>query len=146
MTTTCVNPRCSCPTCRCTDCTCGGVAKLGDLERQVMNLFWEELGRELSGREVAELLPEYAYTTVATILDRLRQKGLVRRRTDGLKNKFSATGTGASHTSMLMREALGAATDHGAALKRFAQTVSASDAAVLRRALEELTRAGRGSP
>jgi Penicillinase repressor len=65
--------RCSCPSCSCTD-SCDGVAKLGELERQVMNLFWEEPGRELSGREVADLLPEYAYTTVATILDRLKQR------------------------------------------------------------------------
>jgi hypothetical protein len=62
------------------------------------------------------------------------------RRTDALKNKFSATGIGASHTSMLMREALGAANRPNAALTPFAQAVSASEAAVLRRALEELTR------
>ena len=34
----------------------------------------------MAGREVAGLLPENAYTTVATVLDRLVHKGLVQRK------------------------------------------------------------------
>jgi predicted transcriptional regulator len=140
MTATCVNPRCTCKNCTCTDCRCGGVAKLGELERRVMDLLWEEPGRELTGRDVADQLSEYAYTTVATVLDRLKQKGLLRRRADGRTHLFSATGTEASHASMLMREALGAAGDPYATLTRFVQTVSASEVEVLRRALDEADR------
>jgi len=92
----------------------------------------------MTGRDVADVLPGYAYTTVATVLDRLAQKGLVRRRMDGRTIRFAATGTGATHTAVQMHEALAATSDPDAALVRFAATVSQSEAAVLRRALEEL--------
>ncbi len=40
------------------------MVRLGDLERRVMEILWVEFGSELTGREVAEHLPGYAYTTV----------------------------------------------------------------------------------
>ncbi len=137
-TTTCDNPRCSCESCTCTDCTCGG-ARLGELERRVIDILWEAPGRELTGRDVADVLPDYAYTTVATVLDRLARKGLVRRRRDGRTIRFVATGTGATHTAVLMHEALEATSDPGAALVRFTETISPEEAEVLRRALGEHT-------
>ncbi len=81
-TTTCTNPRCTCEVCTCTECGCG-VARVGDAELQVMEILWAEPGRDRTGRDVADLLPDYAYTTVATMLDRLVHKGLVSRRMDG---------------------------------------------------------------
>jgi predicted transcriptional regulator len=107
----------------------------------VIDVLWEEPGRELTGREVANVLPDYAYTTVATVLDRLVNKQLVRRRMDGRTIVFAATGTGASHTATLMREILGRTRDPDAALVRFAESVSPLEADVLRRALNDL-----GSP
>jgi predicted transcriptional regulator len=101
----------------------------------VIEVLWEKPGRELTGREVANVLPDYAYTTVATVLDRLFHKKLVRRRMDGRTIRFAATGTGATHTATLMREALGSTRDRDAALVSFAERVSASDADVLRRTL-----------
>ena len=77
----CDNPLCSCDPCTCATCACG-VARLGELERRVMDILWEQPTRELTVRDVAELLPESAYTTVATVLDRLVHKDLVRRRMD----------------------------------------------------------------
>ena len=68
--TTCDNPMCSCDPCGCDHCTCG-VARVGDLERRVMTILWEQGGDEMTGRQVADALPENAYTTVATVLDRL---------------------------------------------------------------------------
>ena len=73
--TQCDNPMCSCDPCTCDDCACG-VARLGDLERRVMEILWTGGGHEITGREVADQLPENAYTTVATVLDRLVHKGL----------------------------------------------------------------------
>jgi len=134
-TMTCSNPRCTCASCSCATCKCG-VAKRGELERRVVDVLWDEPGGELSGRQVADMFPGYAYTTVATILDRLVRKGLVRRRMDGRTIRFAATGTRATHTAVLMHEALEATTDPGAALVRFAETVSPSEAEVLRRALD----------
>jgi predicted transcriptional regulator len=136
-TTTCDNPKCTCDPCTCVVCGCG-VARLGDLERRVMDVLWAAPGRELTGRHVADALPEYAYTTVATVLDRLTHKGLVGRRVDGRAIRFEATGTRADHTAELMHEALVTTRDPDATLVRFVRTVSPAEAAVLRRALDEL--------
>jgi predicted transcriptional regulator len=135
-TTTCDNPMCSCDPCTCEHCTCG-VARLGALERRVMDVLWEESDREMTGREVADRFPENAYTTVVTVLDRLGHKGLVRRRLDGRSIRFTVVGTRGVHTAVLMREDLMAGRDTDSALVRFAQTLSPSQAAVLRRALDE---------
>ena len=136
---TCDNPMCSCDPCACEGDACAcGLAWLGDLERRMIDVLWEKPGDELTGRDVANLLPGYAYTTVATVLDRLVHKKLVRRRMDGRTIRFAATGTGATHTATLMRETLGTTRDPDAALVRFAQRVSPSEADVLRRALNDL--------
>jgi predicted transcriptional regulator len=137
--TTCDNPMCSCTPCTCDSCSCG-VATLGDLERRVMDILWEDPERELTVRSVADVLPEYAYTTVATVLERLGQKGLVRRRKVGRVVRFVAIGTRGAHTAVLMREALAVSSDPDAALIRFSETLSEEEATVLRRALD---RAGR---
>ncbi len=133
---TCDNPRCSCESCTCAQCKCGR-AERGELERRVIEILWEEPAGELTGRVVADALPGYAYTTVATVLDRLARKGLVRRRMDGRTIRFAATGTRAAHTAVLMLEALEATSDPDAALVRFAETIAGPEADVLRRALEE---------
>ncbi|MGD0395070.1 MAG: BlaI/MecI/CopY family transcriptional regulator [Acidimicrobiales bacterium] len=135
-TVICENPKCSCESCTCADCQCG-VAKLGELERRVIEVLWNEPGREQTGREVANALSGYAYTTVATVLDRLTHKGLVRRRLEGRTIRFAATGTGATHTAVVMYEALEETPDLDAALVRFAETISDAEAAALRRALDK---------
>ena len=65
---------------------------LGDLERKVMDVLWDSMGTPLTGREVADQLPDRAYTTVLTILDRLRRKGLVHRTTRGKGASFRGDG------------------------------------------------------
>ena len=42
---------------------------------------------------MAEQLPDYAYTTIATVLDRLSRKGKVRRTVEGRVHLYRATGT-----------------------------------------------------
>ncbi len=135
--TTCDNPMCSCDPCTCATCSCSA-AKLGDLERRVMDILWEQSDSELTGRDVADLLTESAYTTVATVLDRLVRKGLVRRRMDSRVIRFAAVGTPGAHTAVLMHEALAAGQDSDSALLRFAETLSPEEAAILRRSLDEL--------
>jgi hypothetical protein len=63
-----------------------------------MTILWEQGDSELSGRQVADVLPGHAYTTVATVLDRLVHKGLVRRRMDGRAIRFAAIGSQGAHT------------------------------------------------
>jgi predicted transcriptional regulator len=141
--TKCDNPMCSCDPCTCGSCRCG-VARLGELERRVMDILWEEPGREMAGRDVASLLPENAYTTVATVLDRLVHKGLVHRKMEGRFIRFTAIGTPGAHTAILMHEALAiGGEDRESALVRFAETLSASEAAVLARTLRGLKQEPR---
>jgi predicted transcriptional regulator len=105
-----------------------------------MDILWEQADRELTGRDVADVLPDYAYTTVATVLDRLAHKGLVHRRMEGRSIRFTAVGTRGAHTAVLMYEALAVARDPDSALARFAETLSPSEAAILRHALNERAR------
>lgn len=132
-TKTCANPKCTCESCTCGDCKCG--AGLGALEGRVMEIFWEEPGCELTGRHVADVLPDYAYTTIATVLDRLAHKGFVRRRKEGRAIKFAATSSRAAHTVVAMHEALGTTRDSEDALVRFAKSLSPSEAEIVRRTL-----------
>ncbi len=101
-----------------------------------MEVLWAAFGTELTGREVADALPRYAYTTVATVLNRMSRKGLVRRRMEGRTTHFAAIDTQADLAAAAMREALDASDDREAALARFAQTVTPAEAATLRHVLD----------
>jgi predicted transcriptional regulator len=126
------------------------VARLGELERKVMELLWSSPGEPLTVREVAVELPHHAYTTVLTVLDRLARKGMVERTKDGRAHRYSATAPRDVYTAELMREALRGAPDSHAVLVKFAETVTASEAEVLRSALggllEPPTEKKPGSP
>ena len=119
------------------------MVRLGDLERRVMEILWVEFGSELTGREVAEHLPYYAYTTVLTVLTRLEKKTLVRRERTGSQHHFSATATRESYIAALMHDALDVGSDRDAALVRFAETVSPTEATVLRQALDRTGTIGK---
>jgi len=105
-----------------------------------MDYLWGHDEGEQTGRQVADALPEYAYTTVATVLDRLVHKGLVRRRMDGRTIRFVAVGTRGAHTAVLMHEALAEGNDPDAALLHFAGILSSDEADILRKSLEALAR------
>lgn len=120
------------------------MARLGELERKVMDVLWASMGTGLTVREVSEQLPHHAYTTVLTVLDRLGRKQLVRRTKDGRAHRYQAVASREAYTAELMHEALGAAPDPEAVLVRFAETVTSAEAVVLRRAL--LDSDGRTSP
>jgi len=111
------------------------VARLGDLERRVMEIVWESGDREVSVRDVADALPNHAYTTVATVLDRLVHKGILHRRLDARTIRFATVGSKGTHTAVLMQRLLTEDGDPEAALQRFAESLSDSDASVLRRSL-----------
>jgi hypothetical protein len=90
-TTKCDNPMCSCDPYSCGVCSCG-VVRLGEFERRGMEVLWKEPDRETTIREVADVFPDYAYTTVATMLYRLADKGLVQRTTGGRPIRFVTIG------------------------------------------------------
>ena len=63
---------------------------LGELEQQIMDIVWEH--KNCSARDVLTKLEKdkkLAYTTVATILQRLRDKGLVTRKNVKLGHMYS---------------------------------------------------------
>jgi predicted transcriptional regulator len=130
----CRNPLCSCDPCSCTSCKCG-VAKLGSLERRVMDCIWQTSDTDVTVRNVADALPEYAYTTVATILDRLVLKGVLRCRLIKRAKHYAAIGSSGAHTAVLMQDALSADRDPDAALHQFAESLTDTQVAVLRQAL-----------
>jgi len=55
---------------------------LGPLERRVLELLWERRD-EAAVRDVCTAIPDLAYTTLMTTLDRLHRKGLLSRRRAG---------------------------------------------------------------
>ena len=64
--------------------------QLSELEQEVMNIVWEL--DECSVREVLEKInknKQLAYTTVATVLQRLCEKGLVVRKAEGVAFIYS---------------------------------------------------------
>lgn len=114
-----------------------GVRGLGDLERRVMDVLWDSDSSALTGRELADQLPDRAYTTVLTVLERLRRKGFVLRMVEGRTHRFSAAETRAAYRAELMMGALDDASDRRAVLVRFAESVTPEEAKVLRRALDQ---------
>lgn len=110
-----------------------------------MDVVWSAGGVEVTARDVADTLSEYAYTTVATVLNRLSRKGAVRRRMDGRTTRFSAVGTPADRAASAMADALAASGDRGDALAKFAARMSADDREALLAALGAGTGAHSGS-
>ena len=116
------------------------MARLGELERKVMDVLWEAHGADLSVRQVASALPSHAYTTILTVLTRLEHKHMVSRNKEGRAHRYAAAATREAYTAELMHEALGAAADRNAALVRFVETVSTDEAVVLRQALQGMPK------
>jgi predicted transcriptional regulator len=123
------------------------VARLGDLERAVMEVLWDlpasppddSAPATATARQIADRLVArrpLAYTTVLTVLHRLERKRLVRRLREGRAHRYAPVASREAYVTQLMVEALGGVSDPGAVLVRFAETVSREEAEVLRRALQ----------
>jgi predicted transcriptional regulator len=112
------------------------VSGFGSLERAVMEVLWAR-DAPATVRDVVAALPnrDLAYTTVMTVLDRLRKKGVVRREPAGRAWRYRAAASKDEYVTQLMLDALDFTGDRDAALARFARSVSAAEAEVLRRAL-----------
>ncbi|HEX4174923.1 MAG TPA: BlaI/MecI/CopY family transcriptional regulator [Acidimicrobiales bacterium] len=115
--------------------------RLGQLEQKVMDALWEAPERSMSGREVADKLPDRAYTTVLTVLERLRRKEIVRRTTQGRVHYFQAAGTREAYIAEIMVDAMGGTGNRNLVLARFAESVSPEEAQALSRALQAAAEA-----
>jgi predicted transcriptional regulator len=117
--------------------------RLGELERAVMDVLWnapdgstaQEIVERLAARDgTAEL----ATTTVLTVLDRLRRKDFVERERVGRAHRYRAVRTRDDVIAASMLAVLETTDDRRSALVRFAGSVSAEEAALLREALAGL--------
>lgn len=117
------------------------MARLGELERAVMEVLWRADGPR-TAREVADALAgrDLAKTTILTVLSRLEAKGRVARNRDAWAHTYLPTAVREDYIAEMMSEALGDAADRTAALVRFAGRVSAAEAVALSDALDEALR------
>lgn len=95
----------------------------------------------LSVRAVLDRLQtgrELAYTTVMTVLENLRRKGMVGRVKAGRAFDYRPLLSREEHTATLMQEVLAGSADRRATLLRFAEQITPDELASLRAALESL--------
>jgi predicted transcriptional regulator len=112
------------------------VGALGPLEAKIMKVVWERPGEYHSVRDVLPLLEgDLAYTTVMTVMARLYEKGLLRRRRDGRAWSYRAALSREAYAASTMSEALGVAQDRTAALLHFVADLPPKEADALRRLL-----------
>ena len=110
------------------------MARLGELERAVMDVLWST-PEPMPATTIVDVLPREhapAVTTILTVLDRLGAKGFVTRVRRGRAYCYSATTTRAELIANTMLEALGTTSDRRSALVHFAGAVSEEERAVLR--------------
>lgn len=108
------------------------MARLGDLERAVLDCLWQS-DEPQTVREVHEALAgrQLAYTTIMTTLQRLARKGLVTQDAQTRAHRFSAEATREEMFTELMTDALGIAGDEHEAMLRFVDVISPEARAAL---------------
>lgn len=110
----------------------------GELELEVLTILWAS-DVALQPSEVRERATgDLAYTSIATVLTRLWEKGLVTRTHVGRAYAYSAVGSRDEWDSRRMAAVLDEAPDHHALLARFVGRLSKKDRAELRRVLGEV--------
>ncbi|MGW6457752.1 BlaI/MecI/CopY family transcriptional regulator [Streptomyces sp. NPDC055078] len=101
--------------------------QLGELEDAVMTRVWQ-WNRPVTVREILEDLRRdrpIAYTTVMTVMDKVHQKGWLRRELDGRAFRYSPVSTRADYAATLMSEAWSRSDNPAAALVAFFGMMSA---------------------
>jgi predicted transcriptional regulator len=99
----------------------------GALETDVLRALWN-IDQPASPSDVIE---DLAYTSIATILGRLCDKGLATRKRSGRAYRYEAASSEADLTAQRLRTILDAASDRQSALAGFAQALDPADAAQL---------------
>jgi predicted transcriptional regulator len=108
------------------------------LEAVVMARLWAT-DEPMSVRDVVEDLRrerEIAYTTVLTVLDNLRRKGMVSRTKDGRAYRYRPRRTREEHAAALMEEVLADSENRQVTLLYFVEQMSPEEVARLRDALD----------
>ncbi|HUG85167.1 MAG TPA: BlaI/MecI/CopY family transcriptional regulator [Euzebya sp.] len=109
---------------------------LGSLEAKIMRVAWDHAEEHLQVRDVlARLEGNLAYTTVMTVMNRLYEKGLLRRRRQGRAWAYRPSMSREAYAAATMSEALRVADNRTAALLHFVADLDPGEAAALRRLL-----------
>ena len=112
----------------------------GELEALVMDVLWDS-ARPMTPRDVHETVATprrpLAYTTVMTILVRLWEKGMLDRQASGRAYAYRPVASREDWTARRMHELLEASGNSFAALQGFLDSITAKEAAELRRALDQ---------
>lgn len=107
---------------------------VGPLERRLLDLLWAR-GAPTTVREACCAIPELAYTTLMTTLDRLYRKGLLRRclrgRAFAYQPRVSREQWIGERLSRQLGEVLSAEPGRAALLSHFLSSVGRRDAAML---------------
>ncbi|HJB11739.1 MAG TPA: BlaI/MecI/CopY family transcriptional regulator [Candidatus Brachybacterium merdavium] len=119
-----------------------GPVPLGALERQVMEVLWDD--GDLTVRELISALGDvHAYTTIATVLSNLDRKDMVRSRRDGRSVRYSPRHSRSMHAARAMEHALSTSNDRTASILHFVQTMEPDDVELLREYLQQQEPSGR---
>lgn len=103
----------------------------GTLETDVLRALWN-LDRPASpGDVIYEMGTELAYTSIATVLGRLCEKGLATRQRAGRAYKYAAARSETDLTAQRLRTILDASSDRHDALAGFVEVLDATEAAQL---------------
>ncbi len=109
----------------------------GELEHDVLRALWD-LDRPASPSNViAEMRTNLAYTSIATILGRLCDKGLVTRQRAGRAFVYTPSSSEADLTAQRIRSVLESVSDRRSALAGFARSLDSDDVAQLTALLNE---------
>lgn len=109
----------------------------GELENDVLHALWR-LDRPASpGDVIGEMQTDLAYTSIATILTRLCDKGLASRSRSGRAYVYSAASSEADLTVQRISSVLDAVSDRQSALAGFAKSLDAAEAAQLAEFLKD---------
>ncbi|HEY1222789.1 MAG TPA: BlaI/MecI/CopY family transcriptional regulator [Acidimicrobiales bacterium] len=114
--------------------------KLGDLEREVMEVLWSDPTSQLTVRDVNEHFPNHAYTTIMTVLSRLTAKGFLTETKQGRLNTFRATASREDYITGMIMDALSSTQDRQTVLARFVESLPASDRSFFRKIFARGTR------
>jgi predicted transcriptional regulator len=115
----------------------------GTLESEVMGLLWGRPEPLTAAGVQSAIGGDLAYNTVQTILTRLHEKGLVRRRKAGRGHVYWPVQDAATAAATRMRAAFADLPDRHAALQQFAASLDEDDAATLRALLADTQPPGR---
>jgi predicted transcriptional regulator len=111
-----------------------GLSVLGPLERRLLELLWAQR-RPATVRHIGHAMPELAYTTIMTTLDRLYRKGLLLRDKDGRAFAYTPRYTRGELLSELisghLADLLAAPEEGTVLLSTLVRAVSRTDAALL---------------